>query len=140
MRLILAGVFVVGLARAETPTYYKDVVPVLQAHCQECHRPGEIAPMSLMSYKDSRPWAKAIRQAVLLKKMPPWSADPHYGKFSNDRSLKQSEIDTLTAWADAGAPEGNPDDAPASVHFADGWRIGKPDMVLDVGYDYKVPA
>jgi hypothetical protein len=140
MRLFLAGVFVASLAAAETPTYYKDVVPVLQAHCQECHRPGEIAPMSLISYTDSRPWAKAIRQAVLTKKMPPWSADPHYGKFSNDRSLKQSEIDTLTAWVDAGAPEGKPGDAPAPVHFADGWRIGKPDQVFDVGYDYTVPA
>ncbi len=140
MRLLLVGVFAAGFAVAGTPTYYKDVVPVLQAHCQECHRPGEVAPMSLMSYKDSRPWAKAIRQAVLLKKMPPWSADPHYGKFSNDRSLKQSEIDTLTAWADAGAPEGNPSDAPAPVQFADGWKIGKPDLVLDMGTDFKVAA
>lgn len=140
MRLLLTGALVAGLAAAETPTYYKDVVPVLQTHCQECHRPGEVAPMSLMSYKDSRPWAKAIRQAVLSKKMPPWSADPHYGKFSNDRSLKQSEIDTLTAWADTGAPEGNPGDAPAPVQFSDGWTIGKPDLVLDMGADFKVPA
>ena len=140
MRLLFSCIFAAGVAAAATPTYQKDIAPILQKHCQECHRPGEIAPMSLMSYKDSRPWAKSIRQAVLVKKMPPWSADPHYGKFSNDRSLTQSEIDTLAAWADGGAPEGNPNDAPAPVQFAEGWTIGKPDLVLDMGADYKVPA
>src|SRR5689334_2532023 len=85
-----------------TVTYYKDVVPVLQNRCQECHRPGEVAPMSLMSYNEVRPWAKAIKTAVLTRKMPPWYADPHFGKFSNDRSLSQAEIDTLIGWIDGG--------------------------------------
>src|SRR5579864_7921988 len=86
-----------------SPTYYKDVASILQNRCQECHRSGEVAPMSFMSYDQVRPWAKAIKTAVLTKKMPPWFADPHYGKFSNDRSLSQAEIDTLLSWIDAGA-------------------------------------
>src|SRR5579885_1670812 len=75
-------------------TFTRDVAPLLQKNCQICHRPGEAAPFSMMSYKETRPWAKAIREAVLTRKMPPWFADPHYGKFSNDRSLSPSEIDT----------------------------------------------
>lgn len=93
-------------------TFNKDVLPVLQNRCQECHRPGEIAPMSFMTFKDTRAWAKAIKSAVVTKQMPPWFADSHYGKFSNDRSLSQSEIDTITAWVDNGAKEGDPKDAP----------------------------
>ena len=72
------------------PVFTKDVLPILQSKCQGCHRPGEIAPMSFLTYKDVRPWAKAIREAVLVKKMPPWFADPHYGKFRNDQSLNQT--------------------------------------------------
>src|SRR6266850_7608056 len=83
-------------------TFNKHVLPIMQKRCQTCHRPGEIAPMSFLTYKDVRPWAKAIREAVLIKKMPPWFADPHYGKFRNDQSLNQAQIDTLTAWVDAG--------------------------------------
>ena len=121
-------------------TFYKDVLPVLQQRCQECHRPGEAAPMSLLTYKDARPWAKAIREAVLTKKMPPWFADPAHGKFANDRSLPESEKRTLAAWADGGALEGNPKDGPKPLEFADGWTIGKPDLVLEVPVDYQVPA
>jgi len=121
-------------------TFHKDIAPILQARCQECHRKGEAAPMPLMTYKDARPWAKAMKSAVLRKTMPPWFADAAHGKFSNDRSLTQTEIDTLTAWADNGAKEGNPADAPAPRTYADGWTIGKPDLVLDMGADYKVPA
>src|ERR1700730_8388437 len=97
-------------AEANAPssvTFNKDVLPILQGNCQSCHRPGQVAPMSLLTYKDTRPWAKAIKTAVVGHKMPPWFADPKYGHFSNDRSLKQSEIDTLVAWADHGAPEGD---------------------------------
>ena len=115
---------------ANQPTFNKEVLPILQNRCQDCHRPGEAAPMSLLDYEHARPWAKSIKQAVLTKKMPPWFADPHYGKFSNDRSLSQAEIDTLVAWVDAGAPEGNPKDAPAPRQFVEGWNIGKPDLVL----------
>jgi len=122
-------------------TFNKDVLPILQKRCQSCHRPGEIAPMSLLTYQDARPWAKAMREAVLLKKMPPWFSDgAEHGKFANERVLAPSEIETLTAWADGGAREGDPKDAPAPVEFAEGWSIGKPDVVLEVANEFQVPA
>src|SRR5437667_2428768 len=83
-------------------TFYKDVLPVLEKNCQGCHRPGETAPMSFLTYEQTRPWAKAMKQAVLTQKMPPWFADPHFGKFSNDRTLSQAEVETLTSWAETG--------------------------------------
>ncbi|MBV9398727.1 MAG: thiol-disulfide isomerase [Bryobacterales bacterium] len=129
-----------GVALAQTPTFYRDVAPILVQHCQTCHRPGEVAPMPLLTYSDARPWAKAIKTAVLSRKMPPWYADPHFGKFSNDPSLQPAEIDTLVRWADNGAPEGNSKGAPAPRQFTEGWTIGKPDQVLDTGVDFKVPA
>ncbi|MDQ2898615.1 MAG: thiol-disulfide isomerase [Acidobacteriota bacterium] len=140
MRLLAIPALTAGLALAQSPTYYKDVVPVLQEHCQECHRAGEVAPMAFISYTETRPWAKAIKEAVLSRKMPPWYADPHYGKFANDRSLSKAEIATLTAWVDSGATSGNPMDAPKARSFEAGWSIGKPDLVSDTGSDFKVPA
>ncbi|MDX2150359.1 MAG: thiol-disulfide isomerase [Bryobacteraceae bacterium] len=113
---------------------------MLQKNCQGCHRPGEAAPMSLLSYKEARPWAKAIKQAVLNKRMPPWFADPAHGQFKNDRSLSKAEIDTLVAWADSGAKEGEPADAPKPVAFLEGWNIGKPDAVFEMPNKYEVPA
>src|SRR5690348_4568555 len=127
--ILLSAAAVAGAATSTAPTFSKDVAPILQKHCQECHRPGEIAPMSLLTYSDVRPWAKAIRQAVITKKMPPWFADPRYGHFSNDSSLAPQDIATLSAWVAAGTPEGNPSDLPRPVAFADGWSIGKPDLV-----------
>ncbi|MBI1789541.1 MAG: thiol-disulfide isomerase [Acidobacteria bacterium] len=108
-------------------TYTKDVAPILQKRCQGCHRPGEAAPMALLNYQQARPWAKAMKEAVLMKRMPPWFADPHFGKFSNDRSLAQAEIDTLVAWADSGAKEGEAKHLPKPAVFLDGWNIGQPD-------------
>src|SRR5579859_6797016 len=99
-----------GSALTAAPTFYRDVLPILQNRCQECHRPGEVAPMPFLTYRQTRPWAKAIRESVLLKKMPPWFAEPGYGPFSNDRSLSQTEIDTLVAWTDSGAAEGSAKD------------------------------
>src|SRR5215472_11862848 len=95
-------------------TFNKDVAPILFKNCAECHRPGEAAPMSLLSYKEARPWARCIREKVLSREMPPWHADPHVGQFSNDPSLTQAEIDTITAWVDGGAKEGEPRDLPAA--------------------------
>ena len=89
-------------------TFQKDVLPVLQKNCQSCHRPGQIGPFSMLTYKDARPWAKAMKAAVVSKKMPPWLADRRYGHFENDRSLKQADLDTIVAWVDSGAPEGDP--------------------------------
>jgi hypothetical protein len=128
------------LAASKEVTFHKDVAPVLQARCQECHRPGEAAPFSLLTYKDARPWAKAIKTAVVSRKMPPWFANPAHGKFANDRALRQDEIDLLTAWVDGGAKEGNAKDAPKPVAFTDGWTIGKPDLVLEMPNAFKVPA
>src|SRR4051794_2470149 len=91
-------------------TFHRDVLPILQKNCQGCHRPGEAAPVSFLTYSETRPWAKSIREATRLKRMPPWFADPHVGKFANDRSLSASEIDTLAKWADTGAAEGDPKD------------------------------
>ena len=121
-------------------TFHKDVQPILQKNCQGCHRPGEAAPMSFLTYKSTRPFAKAIKEAASTRRMPPWHADPHFGKFSNDKSLTQTEINTLTAWADTGAKEGNPKDAPQPVSFVDGWNIGKPDLVLEMPKPFTVPA
>ncbi len=121
-------------------TYSKEVAPILNRRCVECHRAGEAAPMVFTSYKDVRPWAKAVREAVLSRKMPPWLADPHIGKFANDRRLTQAEMDTITAWVDAGAPEGDARDLPPPPEHVTGWGIGKPDVVIDMGADFEVPA
>jgi hypothetical protein len=126
---------------AETKfTFHKDVEPILQARCQNCHRPGEAAPMSLLTYNDARPWAKAIKQAVLAKKMPPWSADGSVGHFKNDRRLRPEEMDTFAKWADSGAAEGNVKDAPAPLQFSQGWAIGKPDAILEMPVPFEIPA
>jgi hypothetical protein len=120
-------------------TFYKDVAPLLQKNCETCHRPGQIAPMTFQTYESARPWARAIKAAVLSKKMPPWFADSASGHILNDRSLKAAEIDTLVKWADAGAPPGNPNDAPRPITWPDGgWQI-KPDLIVD-GPTYDVPA
>src|SRR2546422_9381640 len=119
LRLVLGiGAAICLSAQGSKATFAKDIAPILQLHCQNCHRPGEAAPFSLLTYEQARPWAKAIKAAVVQRKMPPWFADPHYGKFANDSSLPQSEIDTLVRWVDAGAPLGNPKDLPAPRQFA----------------------
>ncbi len=118
-------------------TFNKDVLPILQKNCQTCHRPGEIAPMSLLTYTDARPWAKAIKVAVASKKMPPWFAE--VGHFANDRTLSAADINTLSAWADNGAPEGDAKDKPAPVTFSDGWNI-KPDMIIEMPKEFQLPA
>src|SRR5687767_3917265 len=96
-------------------SFNKDVLPILQRDCQVCHRPGEAAPMSFLTYESTRPWAKAIKQAVVSRMMPPWFADPSHGSFRNDPSLTPQEIAILAAWADNGAPEGNAQDKPKPV-------------------------
>ena len=120
-------------------TFNKDVLPILQKNCQICHRPGEIAPMSFLTYQDTRPWAKAIKTAVVTRKMPPWFADTAYGHFADDKTLGASDIKTLSAWADGGAAEGDAKDKPAPVAFQDGWNI-KPDMVIEMPQDINLPA
>src|SRR6202162_6318029 len=123
-------IFVGMPALAAPPTFYRDVLPILQNRCQECHRAGEIAPMPLVTYRETRPWAKAIREAVRTDKMPPWFADPCCGKFSNDRSLTAAERETLARWADSGAQQGRESDAPPPKVWTEGWNISNPDAVI----------
>jgi hypothetical protein len=144
VRLAFAGLLASGLILAadlstSAPvTFSKDVLPILQKNCQTCHRPGQMGPMSFLSYESARPWAKAMKAAVVTRKMPPWSADPHYGPYLNDHSLKQNDIDTIVKWADSGAPEGNPKDAPPPVQWPESWLI-QPDVIVD-GPVTDVPA
>jgi hypothetical protein len=120
-------------------TFSKEVLPVLQKNCQSCHHPEGIAPMSFVTYKSTRPWAKAIKAAVISRKMPPWFADPHYEELRNAPVLTQADIDTLVAWADNGSPEGDPADQPADIQWAEGWRI-QPDVVVSMQEPYVVNA
>jgi hypothetical protein len=124
----------------QTPTFTKDVAPILQKNCQVCHRPGEAGPFSMLTYQQTRPWAAAIKQAVKTKKMPPWFADPHYGKFTNSTALTDSETQTIADWVDAGAPQGDPNAMPPPVQFFEGWQIGKPDLVFELPKPFEVPA
>lgn len=121
-------------------TFSKDVAPILYKNCAECHRPGEIAPMSLLSYQEVRPWAKSIRERVVDKSMPPWGADPKYGHWANNPSLSQKDIDTIVEWVSAGAPKGDDKDLPPLPKFTQGWTIGTPDVVLEMAEEYTVPA
>jgi len=127
-------------ASAATPTFSKDVAPIFFKSCTNCHRPGEVAPMSLLTFKDARPWAKSIATQVGKGTMPPWHADPTHGEFVNDRRLTDAEKNTIVKWANGGAPEGNPADLPAAPVYATEWLIGKPDAVFSMQEDYPVPA
>jgi hypothetical protein len=127
-------------ASAATPTFSKDVAPVLFKNCSGCHRPGEIGPMPLLNYTQARPWAKSIRAAVATGTMPPWHSTADRGTFSNDRRLTNQERETIIAWVDGGAPQGDPKDLPGVPVFVDGWQIGKPDVVLTMATPYAVPA
>ena len=139
MRLLATALTFASIAMA-TPNFTRDVAPILFKNCVGCHRPGQIAPMSLLNYQSARPWAKAIREAVVTRKMPPWFADPRYGEFTNDARLTKREIDTVSAWVDGGAAEGDPRDLPTPPQFVEGWQLGKPDLVIDTGQDFLVPA
>jgi peroxiredoxin len=121
-------------------TFSKHIARILQNNCQECHRPGQIGPMSLISHDDATGWAESIKEVVSERRMPPWFADPKYGKFSNDRRLPQQDYDTLMAWIDQGCPKGDEKDLPPPRQFADGWRIGKPDLVVTMPEEFEVPA
>ena len=126
------------------PTFAKDVAPILQRSCQTCHRPGAIAPMSLLTYQDVRPWARSIRQRVTNREMPPWYIDKNVGitKFKDDPSLTDEEIATITKWVDSGAAMGNPADMPPPREFSgyDQWHIGKPDYIVTMPKPYILAA
>jgi hypothetical protein len=150
--LFVGGVLVTGEANAQpgaaSPTFSKDIAPILQAKCQECHQPNSIAPMSLVTFADARPWARSIKQRVATRQMPPWHIDQSVGvqKFKNDMSLSQKQIDTIVAWVDAGAPQGDPKDLPPAKKIAadNEWKgvqdgFGPPDLVIRSS-EYKMPA
>lgn len=122
-----------------TPTFNKEVVRLFQKHCQSCHHPGDIAPFSLMSYREARPWAVSIREEVVTKNMPPWKPQPGCGDFKDQRALTPDEINTIAAWADAGAPEGSAADMPAPLEFPDGWALGAPDFIATPAESYTPP-
>lgn len=126
---------------AASATYSKDVAPILYAKCAVCHHQGEAAPMSLMNYKEARPWAKSIREKVVSREMPPWYADPNHGEFRNDARLTQEQIDTITNWVAGGAKEGDAKDLPKAPVFAEsGWKFGQPDVVLEMTEEAVIPA
>ena len=130
------------------PTFTKDIAPIFQARCEACHRPNSIAPMSLVTYQESRPWARSIRERVSTRQMPPWHLDRTVGitEFKNDRSLTDEQLDTIVRWVDGGAPRGNPEDMPAAVDWPDEskWNFaeqfdGPPDLIIE-STPYTVPA
>jgi hypothetical protein len=143
LRVLLAcfvmGIVATAASNAATATFNKDVLPILQKNCQSCHRTGEMAPMSLLTYSEARPWAKAIKAAVVTRKMPPWFAETGHARLANDRSLSEAQINTLVSWADNGAPEGDEKDKPQAMAFQDGWNI-KPDMIVEMPKEFHVAA
>jgi hypothetical protein len=145
MRTVVGVLALATLCAAQASaevTFTKDVAPIFQKSCQNCHRPGSIAPMSLLTYEDARPWARSIRQRVEARQMPPWHVDRTVGirQFKDDPSLTDQEIATLVAWATAGAPRGNPADMPPPRQFddADRWHIGKPDLIVPMPKTFTV--
>jgi mono/diheme cytochrome c family protein len=134
------GAATVGSSGTAAPevTYSRDVAPILQAYCIECHRPGGIAPFSLLTYGDAKDNAPLIRGVTENRLMPPWKAAEGYGEFRNEQRLTQEEVGTFGRWVDGGTPEGNPQDLPPPREFPKGWRLGTPDIVLDPGADFRV--
>ena len=137
-RICALGFLLSSLAAA-APTFTRDVAPIFYGRCVQCHRPNDIAPMSLLDYKSARPWAKAIRESVLTRKMPPWFADPAFGHFMEDRRLSKADLNRIVAWVDAGAPAGDVKDQPPPVEWREGWNI-RADEVFQVPEAYKIPA
>lgn len=145
-RLLLCLVAVAGASRASAAgaagpvTFTRDVAPIFYRECVTCHRPGQAAPMALLTYEQARPWARAIRSRVSDHSMPPWQAEEGHRKVVNERRLSRADIDTIVEWADAGAVEGAPGDLPAAPTFANEWRIGAPVVVYSIQEDVDIPA
>src|SRR5262245_62013742 len=149
LRLILVGIVAVIVAApsidgqipaAREITFTKDLAPILLEHCVYCHRPGDIAPFSMLTFAEVRPWARSIKRQVLIKRMPPWFADPNHGDFINAKRLSDSEMETIVRWVDGGAKEGSPADMPTAPPSSGGWQIGSPDLIVNMTEPYRIPA
>jgi len=123
-----------------SPTFYRDVLPILQSHCQSCHRVGGISALPFETFEQTQRKAAAIAESVTSRMMPPWFADPKIGHFANDPSLSEKEIAALVAWSEAGAPAGDPHDAPPPRHWSAGWNIAQPDKIIQMPAAVKLPA
>src|SRR5437016_6150100 len=141
---LITTIGVIGLslpaAAQSRATSSQDVAPILYEHCVACHRPGQIAPFSLLTYSDVRPQALAIARATRSRTMPPWKPEPGFGDFDGEQRLTDQQIDAIQRWADAGAVEGDPSTLPPAPHFTDGWRLGQPDLVVSMPQPYLLPA
>jgi peroxiredoxin len=142
-RTSVDGCFINRLARPKADgaiTYARHISRIVQKNCQECHRPGEIGPMSLLDYDDVVAWSDTIEEVVRQGRMPPWPADPRYGKFSNEHRLSAADREQLLTWLEQGTPRGDDRDLPPPVRYPEGWKIGKPDLVLSMPRPFEVPA
>ena len=138
--LVLLSALCASAADNAVPTYNKDIAPILYKNCAMCHRPGEVAPFSLLTYLDAKKRAAQIASITRSRVMPPWKAEPGYGDFKDARRLSDQQIALITQWAGNGAPEGNPADKPAPPQFPEGWQLGKPDQILSWPAKFSVPA
>src|SRR5205823_8284891 len=129
-----------GLESTPSPTFNKDIAPIVWNNCAGCHHAGEVAPFSLTSYEDVRKRAKQIAKITHSRTMPPWKAEPGYGDFQNERRLTDAQIALIRAWAEAGAPEGDPADLPPLPKFTDGWHMGQPDIVVKMEEPFTLRA
>jgi hypothetical protein len=138
--LLAVSTSVLPAQSSATPTFSNDVAPILYRNCVSCHRPGEIAPMSLLTYEQARPYARSIKERIELGSMPPWHAEASPGTFLNDRRLNAAEKSIIVRWANNGAPQGDPKDMPQAPVFTEGWSFGKPDAVVTMAEPFNVPA
>lgn len=136
---VIASGHITEPSYSQRPTYVKDIAPIFKDRCVECHRPGQIAPMSFDSYENIRPWAKSILKTVSNREMPPWFADPNHGVFSNNPSLTSSEIDKIEKWVLSGSPRGAGPEPNITKGFSEGWEIGEPDMILKMPEPFVIP-
>jgi mono/diheme cytochrome c family protein len=145
-KLLAAAFFCAGLVclaganPVPAPTFNKDVAPIVYSHCASCHRPGEVAPFSLLTYSDAAKHAAQIAAVTHARFMPPWKPVEGFNQFAGDNHLSDTQIDTLMRWAKAGAPEGDPRSAPTAPHFSSDWSLGTPDMVVTVLHPFHIPA
>jgi mono/diheme cytochrome c family protein len=137
---LLSVAFAAAPPRSRAVTFNKDVAPILFKHCAGCHRPAEIGPFSLLSYKDAAKRANFLKEITADRRMPPWKPVHGYGEFQDERRLSEKEIRVIARWADSGAKEGDPQDLPAAPKFTDGWQLGKPDLILKAARPFTVPA